>query len=184
MSHPSYSSTTPWSACNLQPRAVQSNPEQPGAAQSSPEQPGTAQSSPEQPGAAQSSSEPPRAAQSCKETELKWTELNCKVCAMFGVACENRIYFSAKTCWVWTTELNCRVCNFCWCCIWKPFILSWRNVEWVRIVQGIDVHGSLSVIMLRILSIPSPLPRTSLSLEEWSYRYIYIYIYIYTGLKQ
>ena len=45
-----------------------------------------------------------------------------------------------------------------------------KNVEWVRIVQGIDVHGILSVIMLRILSIPSPLPRTSLSLEEWSYR--------------
>ena len=50
-----------------------------------------------------------------------------------------------------------------------------KNVEWVRIVQGIDVDGILPVIMLRILSIPSPLPRTSLSLEEWSYRYIHIY---------
>ena len=153
------------------PRAAQSRPEQPKAVQSSPEQPGAAQSSPEQPRAARSSPEQPRAVR-----KLNWI-VRFGQCLVLHVKTGSisQLKHDGFEQLSWTAGFV----SF-WCCMWKPYILSWKNVEWVRIVQGIDVHGSLSVIMLRILSIPSPLPRTSLSLEEWSYRYISYTFLIYS----
>ena len=152
------------------PRAAQSRPEQPKAVQSSLEQPRAAQSSPEQPGAARSSPEQPRAVR-----KLNWIVrfVQCLVLHVkTGSISQLKHVGLEQPSWtvgfVSFLVLQMKIIYF---------LLT--SVEWVRIVQGIDVHGILSVIMLEILSIPSPLPRTSLSLEEWSYRYVYMFVLLH-----